>query len=84
MGFILEEEWTDSVNPYKYYNMPIFAGPFATRQEAEEEKQRRQPQHSGGYIRVVEEKPKGKDAPKPRGRKKQPRGRESRRRNRRP
>ena len=83
MGFILEEEWTDSLDPYRYYNVPIFVGPFATRKEAEEEKQRRHPQHAGGYIRVVEEKLEGSHTPNRRIAKKLPRDRENRRRDRR-
>lgn len=80
MGFILEEEWADSGNPYKYYNTPIFVGPFATREEAEEEKQRRKPEHADGCIRAVAEKPKEKRPLKRRGRKKPSRLREGRRR----
>jgi hypothetical protein len=60
MGFILIEERADAVNPYKYYTYPVFAGPFATREEAEAEKALRKPEN-GGVIRVVPEPlPQGK------------------------
>jgi hypothetical protein len=80
VGFVLIEEWVDEVNPHKFYTMPVSAGTFATKEEAEKEKKQHQPQHVGGYIRVREEL-RDKPAPKQKkkGRKK-PRLRESRRR----
>jgi hypothetical protein len=55
MGFVLIEEWVDEDNPHKFYTMPVSAGTFATKEEAEEEKKQHQPQHVDGYIRVREE-----------------------------
>lgn len=78
MGFVLIEEWVDEDNPHKFYTMPVSAGTFATKQEAEEEKKQHQPQpqHVDGYIRVREEL---RDNPAPKrkkkGRKKPPPGR---------
>lgn len=76
MGFVLVEEWVDEDNPHKFYTMPVSAGTFATKEEAEEEKKQHQPQHVDGYIRVREEL---RDNPAPKrkkkGRKKPPPGR---------
>lgn len=80
MGFVLVEEWVDENNPHKFYTGPVPAGTFATKEEAEAVKERHQPQHVGGYIRVREEL---RDAPAPKQKKKgrkKPRLRETRRR----
>ena len=75
MGFVIIEEWGDKENPFKYYTVPVFAGTFATKEEADREAQKRKPTH-GGIIRAVPEKLQGEPAPKRKGRKKPPRRRE--------
>ena len=78
MGFVLIEEWGDEENPHKFYNVPVLAGTFETKEEADEEAKKRQPQH-GGIIRVVRER--SETAPlRRKGRKKARSSRESRRR----
>jgi hypothetical protein len=76
MGYVLEE-WVGDHNPYRTY--PIFGvGPFATRQEANEEAKKHQPQH-GGFITVEREPGQAESAPMRKRGKKGPRLRESRR-----
>jgi hypothetical protein len=62
MGFILEE-WVGDDNTVRYRTYPIFVGPFATRQQADEEAKKQKPQH-GGFICVerepTDEKPPSK------------------------
>lgn len=60
MGFVVEE-WVGEHNPYRTY--PV-AGPFATRQQANDEAKKHQPEY-GGFITVERERseasvPKGK------------------------
>jgi len=63
MGFILEE-WTGDDETGRYRTYPIFVGPFATRQEADVEAKKQQPQY-GGWIEVVRESsPQAKTARK--------------------
>ncbi len=51
MGFVIEE-WVGEHNPYRTY--PV-AGPFATRQQANDEATKQQPQF-GGFITVESER----------------------------
>jgi hypothetical protein len=76
MGFVIVE-WIDDNR-----NVPVFAGPFGTRQEADEEAKRHKPQH-GGFICVEREQLQKRPVAKRRGGKKLPRLREGLRRNRR-
>jgi hypothetical protein len=78
MKFELIEEWGDSENPYKYYTVPVFAGTFATKEEAQEEAKKHTPTHDG-IIRVVPAKSQSKLAKQKRAGRKKPRLRESRR-----
>jgi hypothetical protein len=82
MGFIVIEEWGDKDNPYRYHWVQVSATTFATREEADEEAKKHQPQHVDGYIRVRKE-PQEKPTPKRKGGKKLARLREGRRRNKR-
>lgn len=65
MSFEVIEEWEDADNPYKYYRRSR-AGPFATRQEADEAKKLLKPLHHIGTIRVKEVVQQGKATPKKR------------------
>ena len=66
MEFVLIEEWDDAENPYKFHRVPVFAGTFATKEEADKEAVKREPQH-GGIIRAVPAKPEPKPVGRPRG-----------------
>ena len=79
MSFVLIEEWSDKENPYKYYNVPVFAGAFDTKQEADEEAKKHKPQH-GGIIRAVPDQQETKTVQRRKGTgRKKPRLRETRR-----
>lgn len=76
------EEWVEErPGSTRYRTYPIFAGPFSTRTEAEEEAKKHTPQH-GGSIQVRRRPSQVATTPKRRGRR-GPRRRETRRNGRR-
>jgi hypothetical protein len=80
MGFVLIEEWGDKENLHRWHSVPIFAGTFGTKEEADEEAKKHEPEH-GGIIRAVPDNREGQTVPKRKGRRgKKPRLREIRRR----
>src|SRR5579871_248235 len=81
MGYIVVEEWADNHNPYKYHWIQVSATTFPTREEANDEAKKHQPQHTDGYIRVRKD-PEEEATRKPRTRRTL-RGRVSRRNGRR-